>query len=68
VATPGWDEPGEWRLHAIHLGELAWAEGRLFAGNRDADYSLTAHACGMALVPGIPVSDPFNRLPTRAAH
>ena len=68
VATPAWNESGEWRLHAIHQGETAWAEGDLFAGEGDADYGLTALACGMALVPGIPVSDPFSRLRPRAAR
>jgi hypothetical protein len=68
VATPRWDEPGAWRLNAIHQGVQVWAADELIGDAPEVDYSATALACGLALTPTVATTDPFASLPRRAAR
>jgi hypothetical protein len=68
VATPRWDEGGEWRLHAIHQGTQVWEADQLVGDPPEVDYSAIALACGLALAPTVAASDPFASLPARVAR
>jgi hypothetical protein len=51
VATPRWNEGAEWCLHAIFQGERAWTSDERGESMSEIDFSITALACALALVP-----------------